>query len=128
MHPDLIQIQTAAEGLQMMSESDYPFETFQWSDTSKTIEEKILEETKHPAGTAIEKISLEYFFRNMTRPDGSGDDQQTAQRFIALQQLLNEKLSGVEVYRVGIIQVDAFVIGKLGDGSYAGLRTKLIET
>ena len=35
---------------------------------------------------------------------------------------------GVLVYRIGEVRVDAFIIGKLPDGFYGGLRTKVVET
>jgi hypothetical protein len=43
-------------------------------------------------------------------------------------QTLKENLSDIHVYRVGSIQIDAYIIGKLKSGKYAGLKTRLVET
>jgi hypothetical protein len=129
MKTELQQIQEAAQGLFFLSESDYPFEIVNFS-ADGLLEDKLLKLANRPAGVAIEKTSLEYFLRNMTRIDPNADDKQnaTADAFIKLQQTLKQKLSDIQVIRIGTIQVDAFIIGRLGDGSYGGLRTKLIET
>ena len=78
----------------------------------------------------VETQTVDYFFRNMvkTYPGYSEEQQATAQRFLKLQELLRQKLKDAQVYRIGSIQIDAFIIGRLQDGSYGGLRTKLIET
>jgi hypothetical protein len=129
MNTELQQIQQAAQGLFFLSESDYPFEIVQLQKAG-SIENELLALANKPAGTAIEKTTLDYFLRNMTRidPDASSEQHDTAQRFKHLQEILKEKLSDIHVYRIGHVQIDAFIIGKLKDGSYGGLRTKLIET
>lgn len=130
MHPDINAIQQASQGLLMMSESDYPFQTFHWIDAPASIENKLLQETGHDANTLIETTTLDHFFRNMTSAGDRADarQQETAARFTLLKNTLLQKLSGIVVYRIGTIQVDAFILGKLADGSYAGLRTRLVET
>jgi hypothetical protein len=45
-----------------------------------------------------------------------------------LQELLKQKLKDVQVYRIGSIQIDVFIIGQMKDGGYGGLRTKVVET
>ena len=128
MHKDLQEIADAAEGLVFMSESDHPFEVVQLK--SKKVEKEIKQLAQKSADTTMETQTVDYFFRNMvkTYPGYSADQQETAERFLKLRELLKQKLKQVQVYRLGSIQVDAFIIGKLQDGSYGGLRTKLIET
>ena len=79
---------------------------------------------------ALEIQTLDYFFRNMVKiyPGVAEEQQGKAQDFLKLRELLKLKLREVKVYRTGSIQIDAFIIGQLHDGSYGGLRTKLIET
>lgn len=129
MNTELQQIQQAAQGLFFLSESDYPFEIVQLKQAD-SIENQLLALANKPAGTAVEKTTLDYFLRNMARidPDAIPEQQETAQRFINLQKTLKEKLTDIQVYRIGEIQIDAFIVGKLKDGSFGGLRTKLIET
>jgi hypothetical protein len=128
MNTQLDQIQKAAEGLLFMSESDYPFEAVQFTLNSSTLEQQLqaIAQKELP----IEQQSLEYFFRNAIKeyPEANEPQKQTARRFQTLQELLKSELKGAQVYRIGEIQIDAFIIGQLKDGTYGGLRTKLIET
>ena len=130
MTPDLQSIKKAAEGLLFISESDHPFELVLIEDKPASISNKIIQLAKKPAGTAVEKQDLDYFFRNMIKvyPEFSTAQKITAQRFSSLVKVLRENLTDIHVYRVGEVQVDAFIIGQLKNGQYAGLRTKLIET
>lgn len=128
MHPDLEVITEAAKGLRYISESDHPMEPVQLHSTN--VEEALLELSGESNGANIEKQSVDYFFRNMikTYPQYSPEERKTAQQFSELLELLKQKLEDVEVYRIGTTQVHAFIIGKLENGTYAGLRTKLVET
>jgi hypothetical protein len=56
------------------------------------------------------------------------EQQLIAQRFQYLQQVLKEELQEVAVYMLGEVEMDAFIIGRTSEGSYAGLRTKVIQT
>jgi hypothetical protein len=127
MHPDLKEIEEAAAGLLFISESDHPLETVELKGTG--VEEELRSIAGKPA-MDFEKITLEHFFRNMTKvyPGESKEQAGRARRFSQLQHLLKNRLKNVMVYRIGSIQVDAFIIGQLNDGKYGGLRTKLVET
>ena len=128
MNNDLDQIAKAAEGLLFISETDHPLEPIELQGND--IEKELERLTESNEGTSVETQTLEYFFRNMVRvyPSYSGLQIQTAERFKSLQDLLQRKLKDVRVYRLGTIQIDAFIIGRLADGRYGGLRTKLVET
>jgi hypothetical protein len=130
MRPDLQNIQDAAEGLLFMSESDHSLQVVRLDPPSASLEETLLQFSDKEPGSPIEKQELDYFFRNATRIDPMATrlQQQTAHQFQHLVKVLREELSDIQVYRVGEVDVDAFIIGKLRDGVYAGLRTKLIET
>jgi len=56
------------------------------------------------------------------------EQQQTAERFLHLQTILEQNLKDVKVYRIGSVQIKAYILGKLPDGIYAGLSTQLVET
>jgi len=128
MHKDLQEIVEASSGLLYISESDHPFDVVELK--SNDVEKEIRQMAQKPGDTPLEKQTVDYFFRNMvkTYPGYSAEQQVTVQRFLKLQELIKQKLAGTQVYRIGSIQVDAFLIGKLQNGSYGGLRTKLIET
>jgi hypothetical protein len=130
MQTDLQKIKDAAEGLWFMSESDHPFQLVQLKDQPASLEKSLLGISGKGENSLIEKQELEYFFRIMTKvyPNSTPEQLKTAQRFQNLQKVLKEVLADIQVYRIGEIQIDAFIVGKLKDGTYAGLRTILIET
>lgn len=130
MQADLQRLKEASEGLRYMSEADYPFELVYLDEPVATPGQELLTLSGKEEGSPVEKVDLPYFFRNQVRvyPESSLEQQARAQRFEHLQKVLGEELSDIHVYRIGAIDIDAFIIGRLKDGRYAGLRTKLIET
>ena len=128
MQKELQQIKDASEGLLFISETDHPFEVVEFK--SDNIEKEIKRLAQKPADALIEKQAIDYFFRNMvkTYPGYFEEQQSIAFRFLKLQELLKQALKDVQVYRVGSIQVDVFIIGRLHDGSFGGLKTKVVET
>jgi hypothetical protein len=122
-----IKLQIAANGLLMMSESDYPFAYF--VTDAKAIDEKLaLHLADKPEGTTIEEITLDHLLRNMTDASIGSVTEEEAVKFRGLADALKAELAGLKVYRVGDVQVDVFIIGTTADGAIAGMRTKLIET
>ncbi len=128
MHPHLLEIADAAKGLLYISETDQPLEPVELKTTS--IEKEIIAMTGANENTEVEKIGLDHFFRNMIRtyPRSSKEEIASAEKFQRLAELLKKSLHDVTVYRIGKIQIKAFIIGRLDDGSYAGLSTSLVET
>lgn len=128
----LEKLKKAAEGLYFMSESDFPFETvgFKPEKPEASTEENLLKSQNLPAGTTIEKQELTYFLRNQTRdlPEFGPEEKARAQKFRELESLFKNEIPDIAVYRIGQVQIDAFLIGKLPDGSLGGLKTRLIET
>jgi hypothetical protein len=129
MNVDLQRIKDASAGLFYLSESDYPFEVVSL-EAAINLEDAlhILLEKRNESPIKIE--SLEQFLSNMTthHSSASPEQQHTAHRFINLQQVLQEELQDVAVYLLGEVEIDAFILGRAGDRSYAGLRTKVIQT
>lgn len=113
-----------------MSESDHPLQVVQLDHPSTSLEGSLLEFSGKETGSSIDKQELDYFFRNVARidPMATPAQQETARRFQHLVKVLREELTDIQVYRIGEVDIDAFIIGRLPDGTYAGLRTKLIET
>lgn len=129
-HPVLSKLKAASEGLLFTSESDYPLKPVYFEEFPFT--ESILKKfTGKPANTLVETTTLPYFFRNVTKinPGLLPNQQQTAQRFQALKQLLQQELHNIVVYRVGTVKIDVFIVGALAhNGGYAGLHTTVVET
>ncbi len=130
MHPELITLEKAAHGLLFLSESDFPFTPVYLQDNTKPLEQQLRALAEKTPDAAIDTLEVDYFFRNMVRIyDGFRQEQiDLANRFIQLVATIKTELKDPKVYRLGERQVDAFIIGKLADGHWGGLRTRLIET
>ena len=104
----------AARGLTYMSESDYPFEVFNWGEAEPTPE--FLRGLDGSAADApVETRTADEFFRG-------------ANGFQALRRLLEENLSDLKVFRVGNINMPVYVAGRAASGSWLGVSTRVVET
>ena len=124
-------LKDASSGLVMPSESDYPFEPFLWSDAKESLTpEKILELTNHPQNSPVETVDLPYLFRNLAQEQEWHDEQQKENvgKYRKLLEVLESNLSDIQVFRVGQINIDIYVVGKIESGDLAGLATKVVET
>ena len=121
----------ASSGLLMPSESDYPFTAFTWTNAAKRplTNARVLSLTGRAADTPVQVVGLRTFFRNVAQPQSWHDPQQAAnvRKFKRLVTVLEQQLTDVRVYRVGTIQIGAYIVGRCGS-NLAGLSTTLIET
>ncbi|MFN9869022.1 MAG: nuclease A inhibitor family protein [Pseudanabaena sp.] len=120
-------LSTLSKDLLFPSESEYPLEPFTWESTSLT-PETILTRSQKPADTLIESITLEEFFAPVTTDEDWFDDEdrQVAQRFRDLQAAI-ATLENVQVFRLGKIEIDVYIVGAIGP-DLIGLKTTVIET
>jgi len=122
-----VKLESAANGLLMMGESDYPFTWFE-TPVEQLDEQLILQLAEKPEGSAIEKTDLDHLLRNMTNISSGAVNQETANKFSNLSSGIKEELTNVVVYRVGEIQIEVLITGITKEGKIAGMRTQLIET
>lgn len=120
-------LEIAANGLLMMSESDYPFDFIQTNE-SRLSDELALQLADKPTGTLVEQVTIEHLFRNLANPETHSVNAETVKRFQNLMNTLKQELHDITVYRVGEIQVHVLILGYTADGTIAGMRTLLIET
>ena len=122
-------LKEASTGLLMMSESDYPFEVVQWEGAAPATQEKILQLTGSQ-NLPVEIVDLDYLFRNCAFEQEWHNELQKkdVKKFQKLIQMLKDNLTDICVYRVGQINIDAYIIGQTKDGHLAGVVTKLVET
>ncbi|HLO88842.1 MAG TPA: nuclease A inhibitor family protein [Nostocaceae cyanobacterium] len=122
-------LQQASDGLLFISESESPFQVIFWEKNAPATLEKILELTGSP-GLPIEVVDLDYLFRNCAVEKDWHDDVQKAEvaKFKQLVEVINNNLTDVKVYRIGRINIDAYIVGETATGDLVGLVTKLVET
>ncbi len=115
-----------------MSESEYPFEVFLWQlkEKQQVDTEFILSKLNKPSDTKVEFVDLDSFFEVATTEEDwhSEEDKKIVNKYQNLVKVIKENLSHIKVARLGEIQIDVYIIGKVTPGNLAGLSTKLIET
>lgn len=124
------QLKQASEGLLFLRESDAPFEVIHWPAQGELTGAKLLELTNHPPDAPVEIVSVDEFFAMATQAEDWHDEEEreTAQRFQHLVSVLKQNLSNIQVYRVGSIEIDAYIVGVTPSGDWMGLSTQLVET
>ncbi|MCP6761907.1 MAG: nuclease A inhibitor family protein [Fischerella sp. CENA71] len=128
--PIVDQLKSAADGLFMMSESEYPLEVFLWETKAPATPEKVLQQTNHSPDTPVKVVGVDDFFSvATTEEDWHGEEEkETVAKFQALVQTIKDNLNNPQVYRVGEIEIDVYVVGETPAGNLAGVSTKVVET
>ncbi|MEG5043539.1 nuclease A inhibitor family protein [Microcoleus sp. B4-C1] len=124
------QLSSASKNLLFLSETDAPFEVITWSAQGELTPAKLLQLTNHPPDALVKVVSVDDFFAIATQEEDWHDEEEreTVKRFQNLVNTLKQNLSQLQVYRVGSIEIDAYIIGVTDGGGLAGLSTKLVET
>lgn len=126
------QILPLIEDLRYPSESDEAVEYFEMEYT--TTESISIQEFKMFNGIEpdkeVEAITLEDFFEPLTRiEDWFGEEEKKyADNALKLQTLLTEKLTVIQVLKIGAIEIDVFLFGIYEENKWIGVKTILIET
>ncbi len=118
----------ASAGLYYTSESDYPFDYVSYlaapASPSRITTAQFLRVLGQPATTPVEIRTLDRVFAPLTNPEYNPD----AGRFSALKRTIQQRLTYVQVFAVGTIQVHLYIVGRDRCGSLVGLHTISIET
>jgi len=124
-------LRAACAGLSFPSERDQPLEAFAWADAGTELDARsLLRRLGLPPDAPVERVEPDAFFEiAVADQDWHGEaERNDARRFRRLVDILKGALSGLRVFRVGRVEIDAYVVGRTTRGDWAGVRTKLIET
>ncbi|MEP6789648.1 MAG: nuclease A inhibitor family protein [Acidobacteriota bacterium] len=123
-------IEAACDGLIYTSETDAPVVAFSGPEAAEPTGELILQQIGGEAEAGIEEVRFGDFFGKLTAiRDWYGEPQkERAKRFLDLQQLLEENLRLLKVFRIGEIRIDIYTVGITDDGRMMGVSTKAVET
>jgi hypothetical protein len=118
-------LKQATIDLLWVSESDYPFEIVMWSN--KEIDSMLFPPCDDKE---IKVISLSDFFAPALRVEAwyEAEELATVDRYKLLFQTIESSLTEIQVFRIGIVEIDVYLVGKTPDGDVVGLQTKIIET
>jgi hypothetical protein len=127
----LEQLKQASDGLLFMSESDYPIEVFLWEGVTPPVTpEIVLQQTSHGQDTPHEVVDIDSFFSRATTPQDWHEDEEKAvvAKFQKLLEVIKSNLKNPQVYRLGSIEIDVYIVGEIPTGKLAGVSTKVVET
>jgi hypothetical protein len=122
-------LRVETRGLTFMSESDYPFEVFNWGAAEPT-EEFLRGLTGEAADAQVEKTTTTNFFRVAASEAEWKNAEQlaAARRFQSLLKILEENLTDLKVFRVGSINIPVYIVGRGASGNWLGVSTRVVET
>jgi Nuclease A inhibitor-like protein len=122
-------LKQASTDLLWSSESDYPFEVVSW-EPGTDLNPADLFSNVYDNELSIESMTL----ADLLAPVITVEDwyEQTeldlVDRYTNLLDSINTNLSEVEVFRVGEVEIDIYIIGKTPTGNIVGLKTRSVET
>ncbi len=122
-------LKTASADLRFMSESDYPFELVLWSAAREATPENLLQHMGKPPGTLVKVVDLDSFFSSATQEQDwyGAEEKATVTKYRNLVETIKNNLTDVKVFRIGEIEIDVYIVGKV-DAGLVGLKTKVVET
>lgn len=127
-------IEAAIAALLYPSETDAPLRQICWplTEVSAASLRQLLELSPQ---TPIEQRPVAAFFERVTctepgRPCAwhGPDAAALAAQYQALQALLEAQLGPLSFYRVGTVEIDAYVVGQQAPGLWRGIATQIVET
>jgi hypothetical protein len=118
------------DGLLFSSEADYPLEPFIWTNPQPFVANLLYTLTTLPESTAVTEVPFNEFFAPMISldPDAPLAAQARVARYKKLIRLLRRVFRDLKIYKLGTIEIPTFIVGRLADGTIAGLRTMVVET
>jgi Nuclease A inhibitor-like protein len=122
-------LKQATTDLLWSSESDYPFEVVSWEPGTE-LNPSDLFSNIYDTDLAIESIALLDLFEPVLTIEDWYEQTELnlVDRYTNLLDLINTNLSQVEVFRVGEVEIDIYIIGKTPTGNIIGLKTRSVET
>ena len=130
-HDLLPELEAACKNLLWRSETDYPFEvTVLPSIHQPPSAEKLLSKGRYPDNTPIAIVSIDDFFGQATVERAWFDSRELTlvERYRNLRDLLETTLENLQVYRIGNIEMDVYLLGNTEDKKVIGVKTKVVET
>lgn len=125
----LPELEVACDQLLWRSETDYPFEVVILPADQQSFSVDVLL-GNYPENTPVAIVRLDDFFGQSTVERSWFDSRELAlvERYRNLRDLLDTTLENLQVYRIGRVEMDVYLLGQTEDGQVIGVKTKLVET
>lgn len=111
--PEILEtLQRETAGRLFMSESDYPFELIEWGiEPTADFLRKLTDE---PNESEVEELQVEQFL--------------AAGQYDRLLHLFKTDLTHSKAYKVGLINMPVYVVGRSKSGKWLGIATRVVWT
>ncbi len=120
------------EGLLYTSESDAPFEVtpLPWEEEKQPEKEDFMKLMAVKEDTPVQTQRLDTFFKPLLQKyDWFGEEElATLERYQKLKEYVTTQLTHTQVYRVGEIEIQVYIVGKTVDNQWVALKTESTET
>ena len=125
----LKELREATRGLTFMSESDYPFEVFNWGEAVPT-DEFLRGLTGESPDAPVKTRTVADFFRVAASEAEWKNEELLAAAGVyrKLLRLLAQNLTDLKVFRVGAVNIPVYVAGRAASGGWLGVSTRVVET
>ena len=122
-------LKQATTDLLWSSESDYPFEVVTWEPGIELTPSDLFSNI-YDTDLMIESITLTDLFEPVLTIEDWYEQTELdlVDRYTNLLDSINNNLSEVQVFRVGEVEIDIYIIGKTPTGDIVGLKTRSVET
>jgi glucose dehydrogenase len=123
-------LEKATSGLLWYSESEYPLEVIYCQNIDNLTYTNFLQNSNHPTETKIVTTEFDNFFATVTKEQEWHNETEKAEtkRYQNLVNLLSNNLHNLQVYLIGEIEIDVYILGKTTNQAIVGLSTKIIAT
>ena len=126
----LAELSQACDALMWLSESDYPWQVVSWRNEDKIDCQTLLQHYEYHPETKVSTKTLDSFFQNATTEQEWHDETEKAEvkRYQNLYSWLKNNLRDIQVFLVGEIEIDVYLLGRANQDKVVGLSTKMIQT
>ncbi len=122
-------LKQATTDLLWSSESDYPFEIVTW-ELGTDLTPSDLFSNIYDTELAIESVTLTDLFEPVLTIEDWYEQTELdlVDRYTNLLDSIGNNLGEAQVFRVGEVEIDIYIIGKTPTGDIVGLKTRSVET
>lgn len=126
----LDRLEDAISNLWWTSETDHPWSIWNPQVSAPLTPEQLLNLTEHPPETPITTASVTDFLEPATQHQDWYGDEEVAikQQYQRLLEILQTELTDLQVFKVGGIEQDIYVVGHTSNQELLGITTKAVET
>lgn len=124
------ELSAICEGLMWVSESDYPWQITAWQSENNISSEILRDYYRYDPETKVSIETLSSFLKHATIKQEWQDEieRRDTQGYQNLYSWLKKNLKDVQVFLVGEIEIDVYILGKSNNNTVVCLSTKIVET